>query len=69
MKLVVQVLVGAFLLLAVGNKVAEAAGARRCHCAANCWCRRPVISLFRWVLPWHKNSVEEHPEHSMTVRP
>jgi hypothetical protein len=54
------ILLGGYLLLAVGNKVAEAAGARRCHCADDCWCRRPVLSLFRWVLPWHKNRDDEH---------
>lgn len=52
-------LLGGYVLLAVGNKVAEAAGARRCHCADACWCRRPGLSLFRWVLPWHTNPHRE----------
>ena len=43
---------GGYVLLAVGNKVAEAAGAIRCGCAEECWCRRPGASLFRWVFPW-----------------
>lgn len=52
MRRAVLVAMGAYLLLAVGNKVAEAAGARRCGCADGCWCRRPYVSLFRWVFPW-----------------
>lgn len=51
---------GGYLLLAVGNKVAEAAGARRCDCARECWCRRPGLSLFRWVFPWHTS--RQHPD-------
>lgn len=43
---------GGYLLLAAGNKVAESAGAIRCHCADECWCRRSGLSLFRWVFPW-----------------
>ena len=46
------VLVGVYLLIAAGNRVAEHFGAMRCGCAANCWCRRPALSLFRWVFPW-----------------
>jgi hypothetical protein len=43
---------GGYLLLAVGNRVAEAAGVMRCGCAEDCWCKRPGLSLFRWVFPW-----------------
>lgn len=37
------------LLLAAGNKVTKAAGARRCHCANECWCRCPGLNRLRWV--------------------
>ena len=47
---------GAYLLLALGNKVAEAAGAMRCGCADTCWCQRPGLNLFRWVFPWGHRS-------------
>ena len=30
----------------------EGMGAVRCGCAADCWCKRPILSTFRWVLPW-----------------
>jgi len=55
-KRLVIVVLGGYLLLAIGNKVAEAAGIRRCGCADDCWCRRPVLSLFRWVFPWPHRS-------------
>ncbi|MDR7253360.1 hypothetical protein J2X46_002345 [Nocardioides sp. BE266] len=65
MRRLVGVLLSGYLLLAVGNKVAEAAGARRCHCADECWCRRAGLSLFRWVFPWHTNRREQHDMHSV----
>ena len=28
----------------------------RCACDSDCWCKRPVLSLFRWVFPrYHRN--------------
>lgn len=45
-------LVGLFLLLASANRVAERLGVMRCECDQGCWCRRPGLSLFRWVFPW-----------------
>lgn len=29
----------------------ERRGAIRCECQDACWCKRPGIRLFRWVLP------------------
>ena len=58
MKRAVLVLVGAYLLIAVGNRTAEHFGAMRCGCAEDCWCRRRWLSLFRWVFPWR-----HHPGH------
>ena len=52
MKRVVLVAFGSYLLVAVGNRVAETAGALRCGCAQDCWCQRPGLGLFRWVCPW-----------------
>ena len=48
-----------FLLLALASRVADAlqiGGPRlRCGCAEACWCKQPVLTLFRWVTPgrWH----------------
>ena len=54
-----QALACGYLLVAVATRVAEHLGARRCDCADDCWCRRPGLSLFRWVFPWG-----HHPGHS-----
>jgi hypothetical protein len=33
----------------------ERSGAISCRCHPDCWCKRPGLSLFRWVFPfWHK---------------
>ena len=64
MKRLGMILLGIYVLLAVGNKVAEAAGVRRCQCADECWCRRPGLSLFRWVFPWHTSRHDDHSEVS-----
>ncbi|CAI9418142.1 hypothetical protein HIDPHFAB_03196 [Nocardioides sp. T2.26MG-1] len=52
MKRLVLIVLGGYLLVAVGNKVAEAAGMMTCGCADDCWCKRPGLSPFRWVFPW-----------------
>ena len=56
MKRGVIVVLGFYLLLAVANRLAERMGAMRCGCAADCWCQRPGLSLFRWVFPWGHRS-------------
>jgi len=49
-----------FLLVAVSTRAADAlgVGGRRLHCACkeSCWCKRPRLTLFRWVTPgrWHQ---------------
>jgi hypothetical protein len=51
--------VAAFLLLAVGTRAADALGVGgvrlRCGCVETCWCKRPGLTVFRWVTPgrWH----------------
>lgn len=44
-------LTGLYLLLAVIGRFVEGLGAVTCECAQDCWCRRPGLSLFRWVFP------------------
>ena len=56
MRRVVLVLVGVYVLIAAGNRIAEHFGAIRCGCAEDCWCRRPRLDLFRWVFPWRHRS-------------
>ena len=40
-----------YLGVAVLTRAAEAAGVQRCHCSSSCWCRRPLLNAFRWVVP------------------
>ena len=61
MKRVVLIILCGYVLVAVGNKVAEAAGAMTCGCADDCWCQRPGLSVFRWVFPWaHRSARAAH---------
>jgi hypothetical protein len=41
-----------YLLFAVIGRFVEGMGAVECECSADCWCKRPVLSLFRWVFPY-----------------
>ncbi len=41
-----------YLLFAVIGRFVEGMGAVKCGCSADCWCKRPVLSLFRWVFPF-----------------
>ncbi len=51
-----QAMILGYVLLAIFTRVQEARGAYTCGCDEDCWCKRPGLSLFRWVLPrWHKN--------------
>ena len=55
-------LAGGYVLLAAGNRVAEHFGVMACGCADDCWCRRPGLSLFRWVFPWGHRSTHSGEE-------
>ena len=41
-----------YLLFAVIGRFVEGMGAVECGCSAECWCKRPVLSVFRWVFPY-----------------
>jgi hypothetical protein len=44
-----------YLGLALAGHVRELSGEWTCECADDCWCKRPGLSLFRWVFPYgHK---------------
>jgi hypothetical protein len=46
-----------YLLFAVIGRFVEGIGAVECGCAADCWCKRPGLSVFRWVFPYgHRSS-------------
>ena len=43
-----------YLGAAVMGRVLERRGMLTCDCRPGCWCKRPVLSVFRWVVPrWH----------------
>ena len=45
--------VALYLLSAVVTRMAEAGGVDRliCGCEPECWCKRPGLTMFRWVTP------------------
>jgi hypothetical protein len=54
-RLIASVIVG-YVAIAVFARAKEAAGLIRCDCYPDCWCRKPGLSLFRWVFPqFHHN--------------
>jgi hypothetical protein len=47
--------VGLYLVAALVGRLLEAGGVTRCGCSDVCWCRKPGLGAFRWVLPyWHR---------------
>ena len=48
----IRVAIPAYLGAAVMGRVMESRGAIRCECRDDCWCKRPELSLFRWVFPF-----------------
>jgi hypothetical protein len=51
MKKLLLVLGFAYLFLALIGRAQEAMGMRTCECYPDCWCKRPGLSVFRWVFP------------------
>jgi hypothetical protein len=51
-KRIVLGLAAVYLLLAATTKVLERRGVMRCGCGEACWCKKPVLSAFRWVAPF-----------------
>ena len=49
-----------YLLFAIIGRFVEEMGAVSCGCGPDCWCKRPVLSTFRWVFPYgHRGSSAE----------
>jgi hypothetical protein len=56
MRRVVWSVILCYVLLALITRAREATGAYTCGCDPDCWCKRPGLSLFRWVFPrFHGN--------------
>lgn len=55
-RFVLSLLLG-YVLLALVGRAAEAVGLQTCGCDLDCWCKKPGLSLFRWVFPrFHRNA-------------
>jgi hypothetical protein len=49
-----------YLLFAIIGRFVEGMGAVQCQCAPECWCQRPLLSVFRWVFPFaHRSNNQE----------
>jgi hypothetical protein len=54
-RLLVALAIG-YVVLALVSRAREAAGLLTCSCYPDCWCKKPGLSLFRWVFPrFHHN--------------
>ena len=60
-------LIGGYVLLAALTRLGEAAGVQSCGCAEDCWCKRPVLSTFRWVFPWRHRGVDRHEKEDLAT--
>ena len=59
MRRFIFVILRLYLLAAIATKVAEASGLwRQCDCSPDCWCKKPALSLFRWVVPVGHRPIE-----------
>lgn len=60
MKRVVGLAAGLYLAAALVGHARERLERIGCGCAEDCWCKRPGLSLFRWVFPYgHQSKWEE----------
>lgn len=70
MKRIVLSFVVGYVILALVGRAKEAAGLMTCDCDPDCWCRRPDLSLFRWVFPrYHRNAELEAWKKQQLDRP
>jgi hypothetical protein len=58
MKRFVGLLVAVYVGAALVGLAQERAGLRRCGCKPDCWCKRPGLSVFRWVFPYRHRSID-----------
>ena len=56
---------GLYLLFALIGNFAERIGAVTCGCSEDCWCKKPGLSVFRWVFPrWHRAAWPDSAQHA-----
>jgi hypothetical protein len=51
-KRIAVVLACGYVFLAVLGHMKERSGTLRCGCTEQWWCKKPGVSLFRWVFPF-----------------
>ena len=56
-RVVISLLIG-YVVLALVSRAKEAAGLMTCSCYPDCWCKKPGLSLFRWVFPRYHHTPE-----------
>jgi hypothetical protein len=56
LKRMIGTVIGVYLGTALVTRSLEETGAvYRCGCEDGCWCKRPTLTVFRWVFPYgHK---------------
>ncbi len=57
MKRFLVAILSIYLIAALIGRLAESQGKTVCGCAADCWCKKPVLSVFRWVFPFRHSSL------------
>jgi hypothetical protein len=57
-----------YLLFALIGRFIEEMGAVECGCKPECWCKRPGLSLFRWVMPGHYHHLWTAEERKLSER-
>jgi hypothetical protein len=66
MRRIIFIALRLFVLAAIVTRVAEAAGVwRRCGCAPECWCKKPGLSLFRWVVPLKHRALDPQAKQAL----
>lgn len=46
-----------YVLMGLVSLGLERAGVYSCGCDPDCWCKRPGLNVFRWILPrWHRGT-------------
>jgi hypothetical protein len=64
----VGLVVAAYVAAAVVGLALERAGLRQCGCRAKCWCKRPGLSVFRWVFPFRHDAVDPEAKRLLNER-
>lgn len=63
-KRMIQATLIGYIVLALATKLRERRGLVVCGCEPDCWCRKPGLSMFRWVFPGgHKGLSREQKMH------